>query len=270
MDLLPRFAGEPLTPRGVAAYARTSTRRLWLVQLIVAGLAAAAFVWFLHTGCFPTIREAVRRLPETGVIRSQRLEWSGPSPLLLAEGRFLAFSVDLDHTGDIRSPAHLQVEFGREGLLTHSLLGYAEWPYPDGWIVAFNRPETEPWWLAREWAVLALAALGVVVAQLLTWTVLALLYAGPAWLISFYANRDLKLAECWRLSGASLMPGAIVMTLAVFLYGLGLLDLVAVGFVIAGHFVLGWIYLFFSVLFLPRIEAAQPEKKNPFASKTKS
>jgi len=72
-----------------------------------------------------------------------------------------------------------------------------------------DRLEMEPWWGAREPVVLALAALTVVVGLFVTWSFLATIYVGPVWLISFFANRDLKLAECWRLAGAALMPGAL-------------------------------------------------------------
>jgi hypothetical protein len=112
METLPRTAWEPITPRGVAAFAHAKIGRLLLVQFVVALLVAAAVVWFLYDGCFPTIREAVSQMPAKGEIRSSRLDWRDDSPRLLAEGRFLAFSVDLDRAGDIRSPAHLQVEFG--------------------------------------------------------------------------------------------------------------------------------------------------------------
>ena len=71
------FAWEPLTPRGVAAFARAKLGRLLLVQFIVALLAAASVVWFLDDGCFPTISEAIQQLPADGEIRSGKLDWHG-------------------------------------------------------------------------------------------------------------------------------------------------------------------------------------------------
>ncbi len=53
------------------------------------------------------------------------------------------------------------------------------------------------------------------------------------------------------------------MAAGIFLYGFGALDLVRLGFIFSAHFVLGWIYLFVSLLFLPRISEAKP-KANPF------
>src|SRR5688572_33024282 len=103
METLPQAAWEPITPRGVAAFAHAKAGRLMLVQFLSALLVAAAVVWFLYDGCFPTIREGIRHLPAEGKIRSGSLDWQGESPRLLAEGRFLAFSVDLDRSGGIRS-----------------------------------------------------------------------------------------------------------------------------------------------------------------------
>ena len=67
----------------------------------------------------------------------------------------------------------------------------------------------------------------------------------------------------WKLSGAALLPGALLMAAGVLLYDFGLLDLVQLGFIFAAHFVLGWIYLFLSQLFLPRISGSAAER-NPF------
>src|ERR1017187_811247 len=101
------FAWEPLTPRGVAAFAQARLGRLLLVQFIVAVLTAIAVDCFLDTGCFPTIATAIKQLPDHGEIRATRLNWHGESPELLAEGGFLAFDVDLEHAGQIHSPAQM-------------------------------------------------------------------------------------------------------------------------------------------------------------------
>ena len=127
-------------------------RRLLLVQFIVAVLVGGTVVWLLRDAYFPTISAAIAQLPAAGEIRSGQLDWRGESPQLLAEGQFLALSVDREHSGAIRSPAHVQIEFGKTNLLIHSLLGYAEVEYPRGWIIAVNRTELSPLWGAwRPW-----------------------------------------------------------------------------------------------------------------------
>src|ERR1035437_9290932 len=106
-------AWQALTVRGGAACAHATLGRLLTVQFVVALLAAGTAVWFLHRAWFPQISEAIRQLPTQGELQSGRLEWQGATPSRLAEGRVLAVIVDLDHTGEARSPAHVQGEFAR-------------------------------------------------------------------------------------------------------------------------------------------------------------
>ena len=61
------------------------------------------------------------------------------------------------------------------------------------------------------------------------------------------------------------MPGALLLAAAILLYDFGGLDLVRLAFVVAAHLVLGWIYFFVSVLFLPRQAASAAGRRNPFA-----
>ena len=247
------LAWEPLTPRGVAAFAHAKFSRLMLVQIVAALLAAISVVWFLGDNCFPTISAAIQNLPAEGKISSGNLDWRGGSPQLLAEGKFLAFDVDPDHSGQIHSTADLQVEFGKESIRVFSLLGYADFFYPSNRFASFNRTELEPLWGAWGAEILFIVAAATFITLLLCWWILATLYFLPAWMLGFFTNRDLNFRASWKLSGAALMPGAVLMSAGIFLYGFGALDLVQLGFVFGAHFVLGWIYLFVSLLFLPRI-----------------
>jgi len=269
MDASPPTAWEPLTPLGVAAFARAPLRRLLLVQFIVAALVGGTVVWLLRNAYFPTISAAIVQLPAEGEIRSGQMDWRGASPQLLAEGQFLALSVDREHSGEIRSPAHVQIEFGKTNLLIHSLLGYAEVEYPRGWIIAVNRTELSPLWGAwRPWLQVA-TVLAVVVYLLVNWWVLATIYSVPVWLIGFFANRDLGWRASWRLAGAALLPGAFVMILGLSFYDLGAFDLVRLSFVFAAHLVVGWIYLGVSFFFIPHLANPTKPKANPFDSAKK-
>jgi len=258
------FAWEPLTPRGVAAFARAKLGRLLLVQTIVALLAAASVVWFFDNGCFPTISAAIQKLPADGEIRAGKLDWHGDPAQMLAEGKFLAFDVDLDHSGQIHSTADVQIEFGRDSVRIFSLLpGYSEIVYVPDRAAPFNRAELEPLWGAWVADLLFIAAAAVTVGLLLSWWLLATIYFLPVWLLGYFADRNLNFRACWKLSGAALLPGALLMTAGVLLFDYGFLDLVQLGFLFAAHFALGWIYLFLSQLFLPRIPGL-PAKRNPF------
>jgi hypothetical protein len=259
-----QFAWQPLTVRGVAAFAHAPLGRLLIVQFIVALLSAGAVIWFLHTAWFPQIGEAIRQLPPQGELRSGRLDWQGETPSRLAEGRFLALVVDLDHAGEARSPAHVQVEFGRTSCRVFSLFGYVEGDYPRGWALAFNRTELGPWWGAWAPAILAMAAGLVVVGLMVSWAGLATVYFLPVWLLGFFVNRDLSLRGSWRLAGVALMPGALFMCAVVVLYGCGKLDLVRLAMAGALHLLVSWVYLIISPLCLPRHPAAVVTT-NPFA-----
>jgi hypothetical protein len=204
-------------------------------------------------------------LPPQGALRSGRLEWSGASPTRLAEGRFLAFSVDLDHAGKARSPAHVQVEFGRTDVKLCSLLGCLRVGYPAGRALAFNGTGLGPWWGAWAPAILAMLGVSVVAGLMVSWAFLATLYWLPVWLVGFFADRECSLAGSWRLAGAALMPGALLVCGAIFLYGLGTLDLVRLAAAGAAHWVIGWVYLIVSPMCLPRYTKATAARANPFA-----
>lgn len=256
------FAWEPITPRGVAAFARASFERLFVVQSVAALLGAAAVVWLLSDGIFPTIDAAIGELPEVGEIHGGRLDWRDDSPVLLAEGRILAISVDLEHGGALRSPADFQFEFGSDSVRIFSLFGETEISYPRGYVIATNQTDARPAWGAWAPDILGLAAIGVFFGLLLIWAALATIYFLPVWLICLFGNRDLNFRASWRLAGAALMPGALLMSLSLVLYGLGGFDIVQLCFAFGMHVVIGWIYLFVSPMFLRRVLPA--EKKNPF------
>lgn len=257
-------AWEPLTPRGVAAFTAARLSRLLLVQFVIASLAAMVVVRFLSDGCFPVVREAIQHLPESGAIRSGRLDCPDDSPRLLAGGRFLAFVIDPGHGGQVQSSADVQIEFGRETVRVNSLFGYAEWDYPTDWIIAFNRTELEPLWGAWEPEWLAITVLSVVAGLMLSWALLATICFLPAWLIGFLTSRRLNFRSSWKLSGAALLPGALLFIAAIAAYDFGVIDLIQFCFFFGAHFVLGWIYLVISQFFLPRVDA-RPSRANPFA-----
>lgn len=263
------FAWEPLTPRGVAAFAHSTFSRLFVVQFIIALLAAAAVAWLLDDACFPTVSAAIQKLPADGEIRSGQLDWRGGPPQMLVEGQILAFDVDTNHSGQIHSTRDVQIEFGAETIRIFSLLGYVDFPYLPGYVAPFNRTELGPLWGAWRAEILFLAAVAVTAALLLSWAALATLYFLPVWLLGFYTNRDLNFRRSWRLAGAALMPGTLLMAAGVLLYDIGLLNLVSFCFVFAAHLVLGWVYLFLSLLFLPRTSET-PRKGNPFTGKRKT
>jgi hypothetical protein len=263
-----RPAWQPLTFRGVAAFAAASFGPLWVVQLIVAGFAGLCVIWFFNHAWVPVAAQAVQELPARSEIRHAKLNWTGSSPEVLAENRFLAISVDLKHAGEARSPAHLQLELGESTIKVISMLGFVELSYPNGWHIGLSRTEAEPWWGAWKPALLAIAGALTVVALMLVWAVLGLLYSAPAWLLGFFGNRQSTWAGLWRLAQAALLPGALLLSLSILLYGWSVLDLLLLFVAVGVHIVIGWIYVPAATLRLPvqKEEGLPGSKANPFAT----
>lgn len=257
-------AWQPFTPGGVAAFAQASFLRLWLFQLAMAAIVAGAAAWFVGANYFPQITAAVKQLPAQGEIRKGELHWGGSGPQVLAEHRLLSISVDPEHSGQVRAPAHLLAEFGRKNVLLVSLFGSLALPYPDGPIIAFNQPEVEPWWGAWAPPILAILVIAVLAGLMISWTFLGLLYTGPVCLFAFFANRSANFAIGWRLAGAAMMPGAALLGAVIVLYGLGNLNLLELLAAWGIHFLVGWLYMAGGIYCLPQISGL-PAKGNPFA-----
>ena len=263
-------AWQPLTFSGVAAFAHAKTSRLWLVQLGVAVLVAVSVLIFLNQTWCPTITAAIHALPDTGQIRGRQLEWFGDDPVILHESPFLAIIVDTADSGATGQIADLQLELGRGELRFVALLGALGVPYPDGWEIAVNRPELEPWWGAWAPMLRAAVALLTLISLFVVWTLLAFLYAPVARLIVFFADRDAGWRDCWRLAGAALMPGALLMSCAIVLYSAGQLTLIHLAFAQVLHLVVGWIYLLGAPFGLSRALPPVLAKVNPFVPPAES
>ncbi len=268
VDTNSRTAWQPITPQGVADFAHAPWRRLLLVQILVALLVGCGVAWFAHDGYFTVISDAIVHLPETGEIRNGQLKWNGETPTVLAKNTFLALTVDLEHGGRLRTTSHIQFEFGQTNLYVQSLLGYLELKYPRDWIIETNRAELIPRWGAWRPPILVLTILGVALYLIISWYALATLYAGPVWYLAYFMNRDLTWRSSWRFCGAALLPGALLMWLAISFYSLAVMDLVQLGFVFIAHVVMSWVYILVSIHFIPRV-AADPPPKNPFKSSGK-
>jgi hypothetical protein len=76
----------------------------------------------------------------------------------------------------------------------------------------------------------------------------------------------LNLRAGWKLAGAALMPGALLMTAGIGLYGLGAFDLVKFLAVGVAHIIVTWAYLFAAAFYTPKTPLSGPAAKNPFAT----
>jgi hypothetical protein len=262
----PGFAWQPFTPRGVAAFSTAPWGRLLAVQGVVALLCGALAVWFVSADWLPVAREALGRLPAGAAIRGGVLRWNTNTPVRLAENRFLALVVDAKDAGMMGRVADLEIALHERRVTAASILGYVQMPYPaGGWVLSLDPAEAIPWWGAWEWPLRAVLGLAVMAGLMILWFALATVYCPAVWLFGFFANRWLGLAGSWKLSGAALMPGALVMGLGLFAYGALGLDLIRLGLVFVLHLVTAWVYLVASPFFLPLVPDVAAPSENPFA-----
>jgi len=135
------FAWEPLTPAaawrrsrapGSAVCARAIRRRVTRRRRPASGF----FPMAVSRPCVPPFEICRRRRNSRGPAGLAR-----PSAATPRRRPVLAFMVDPNHSGQIHSPADVQIEFGRESVRIISLLGYTEQDYPRDWIVSFNRTD---------------------------------------------------------------------------------------------------------------------------------
>jgi hypothetical protein len=258
------FAWEPVTPRGVAAFSKATFGRLFFVELLVALLAAGVVVWCLATAWVPTVREAIHHLPEQGAIRNGELTSPRTSREPLASGSYLTFVLAADDRADWAASSGLRIEFHKRNLQVCSVFGCATVAYPKDWKVEFNRRELEPWWGAWEPILLGITAVVVVLGLLIGWALRASVFFWVVRLIAFCNDRDLDVAGSWRLAAATAMPGALLLTAGILIYGLGALDLIHLLILAVLRLVLGSVYLIVCPLVLPRLPAAKGRSANPF------
>jgi hypothetical protein len=251
----------------VAAFARASLGRVLLVQLAVASVAAGAVVWFLAQGWFPTVRQAIRQLPERGSIRKQQLLSSAQQAQILSQTNFHMIVIDLETQRNATQTSDVLVEFHKSNFQICSLFGCFQINYPLHVSLEFNRPKLAPWWDAWEPSMLGITGLLVILWLLSTWAILATIYCGVVRLLGFFKDRDLDWRASWRLASAALLPGALLFTAGIAGYLLGVVDLVRLLLLFGVHFVVGWIYLLVSPLFVARIPGVLPARANPFVGR---
>lgn len=265
----PRPAWQPFSFGGVAAFADASTGRLLVAQLIFSLVAAGCFMAFLALAWVPVIREASHALPEAAAISGAKLQWPGDQPVLLSEGSRLAIVADPGDAATAGRAADLQLELCSTRLRLRSELGYVEWPYSAGWRVSLGRADAVPWWGARQPWFVALAGAALVAKLFAAWWLLAMVVAPVARALAFFGDRTATWPGCMRLAGAAWLPGSLVMSLAILLYGLEALALPGLAFAVVSHGFIGAVYLCgapFRLAKISTVKSAPAKGVNPFAA----
>jgi hypothetical protein len=240
---------------------------LLLVQVTVGGLAAASVVWFLAHCYAPVVTQFIEKLPTAALVTNGQL--SGISEAQIAETKFLSLAITGDNADDLDQSADVQLILRKDHLEVSSLfssaLGSLDFDYGTNVVLDLSRTQLEPMWGAWKPVLLAGSGLGTVVGLLLIWAVLAVLYSPAAKLVAWFGDRQMTWTGAWRLASAALMPGAILLTLGIFLYSRRTVDLIGLGYFESVHFLVGWVYVLTSPFFAPRASHSSPQR-NPFAS----
>ncbi len=256
-------AWQPFTPRGVAAFAHAPGSRVLFLKTVVALLAAIVVVWFLNANYAPSISEAIKRLPDEAAF--QYGELTNITSGVLTQKKFLSIVVDMEETGEAGQTADLQIELRKKYFQICSLLGCGLFNYP-GENFVIGRSTSEPWWGARKPVIMAVCGALTFAGVWLTWFLLALVYALIAKLIAYFNDRELSWSGTWRLASAAQMTGALLMSLAILLYGLQVFDLIQFIFFFSAHFVVAWIYVGTAPFFLPPVAVVASAGPNPFGT----
>lgn len=257
-----------MTFGGVARFAAASLWRLLMVELVFALMVAATVVWFVQQAWVPVIGKTIKQMPPTGEIRGGRLDW--PSGTVLQQaGPFMRIAVRPGGFTNVEESADLVLAFGSSDLRIGSSLGLGllTLPYPMGWILSFNKTELEPWWGARSHMVLAALGLLVVLALQFVWSALGLLYMLP---VKIFSVSRVDWVGAIKIAIAAQMPGALVMSVGIVLYGLKQLDLVALLVVWGVHLALPWMYLIFSPILAPKQTKSQKTRSKKIQVKRDS
>lgn len=257
----------PLTFGGVAAFAQKSGRWFLVVWLITSLLSAGTCLHFLQSRWIPVVESTLNILPEN-LLLSGGIMSALPNPATLErDNGFLSVVLAGSDESQGNMTADLQITVASDGLRLHSLLGYLTLPYPPDLELRLAPTNVNPWWNSRKTLFSAAFFVIVSVGLLLTWTALASVYYLPLTVALFFADRSVQMGKTWRLAGSLLIPGALMMSLAILLYTFHLLSLLGLLLTAILHIVIAWIYGIACVKYVPRHNPASPPTPNPFEPK---
>ena len=200
-------------------------------------------------------------MPDEAAIENGR--WIKLTERVSAANRFLTIIADpaSDAAADTTSDFRIELRNLRWSLCW--VAGCLGNDYRRTWVL--GRSTSEPWWGAWHPVVVGGLAMTTVCSLFLGWLVVATLNCPMARVIAYYADRDVTWGGSWRLCAAALLPGALLMNLGFFLYGLGAIDLIHFLGLFVAHIAAGLIYTLLAPFFLPPLRAETTVKKNPFA-----
>lgn len=255
----------PVTFAGTVAFSRKSASWFLLGWLCTAALASATCLWFVHARWVPVFEATIDALPSDLKMNAGVLEAFPEGELVQQQNGFISLLITPSRQSQGNMTADFQIAATPNELRFRSLLGYLSIPYPVGAEFKLLHSDVKPWWRAREALFTVLAFCVVSSALLATWTLLATLYFFPIAIANFFATRRNEFWATWRLAGSLLLPGALIMTLSILLYGFHLLGFLGLLVATALHFVIAWIYGVATIKHIPPIPSTPRSGTNPFS-----
>ncbi len=262
-----RSARQPFTFGGVAAFATAKWRRVLTAQAAAAVLFAGASVWFLGHCYAPVVTGEIHRMPQRAGLAGGQL--TGVPEVAIYETKFLSIAITGNDNADLDQGADLQIALRRDHVeissILSSALGSLAMDYPRLLSVDLSRAHLEPWWGAWGPIVLVAAGLGVAAGLVALWGALAWVYAPAAKLAAWFFDRQLTWPGAWRLACAALLPGAVLLTVGLVLYGGRMVDVFGLCYFGGVHLLAGWVYLLAAPAFAPRLSPTA-RSRNPFSA----
>jgi hypothetical protein len=261
--ITPKHAWQPLTPRGIAAFAHASGARSFSVQFIVASIVVATCLWFVSHQLFPVITDAIQALPGESAVQNGRWITTNDTPRRLAGNRWLEIILDRDHRGGITGAADLSVILTARSFRFCGVLGCFELPHEGGYTFTISRGELGPMWEAWRQPAHAILAVSIFLFLFVSWWVLGLGATALVKLIAFFSDRQVTWSGSWRVGNAALLPGALVVAVGIAFYALNAIDLFQLGLFYALHLICDVLFVVGAPAFLPKLTPIE-RAKNPF------
>jgi hypothetical protein len=264
-------AWQPLTGRGVAAFADASFGRLFFFQLLGAIASTLALLWALQTAYVPVFNRALSQLPERASVHLGRLQWPNQNAATLADSPHFAIAVRPVDDAEPDRTADLQVELSPRSIRLGGILGYHDWPYPPAAEWNLGRLEASALWAAWRWPLRFLFSVILAAAFIGAWWILQALFSPILWTLGLMFRRNLSFGSAWRQAGAAWLTAFLFADAAIFAYtrrwlalpGLAVALSVAVA---SGPVLMAWALA--SLRTGQETESRVPEK-NPFTEKKK-
>mgnify|MGYP007063432368 CR=1 FL=1 len=255
-------SGFPLTFSGVAFFASTGWGRLFFWQSVVAAAVAGSLMLLFGQHWSPVLNSAIEQLPEEGGLTEGRLEWPENHTGTLAGNQFLSVIIDLKGSQPHGQTADLQIELREGSWVAGSILGYLEFPYAiDTFEV--DRITQIPWWGSRRPFLLICTSCIIGLSYCVISLFLGLIGCWASKTVAFFASRQSDTTSLWRLSTAAWLPSGALLSMGCLCYALGLLPLMGLLVLIPVCLVVGWAYVLFSPLLLPRLVDSGNNPFNP-------